>query len=116
MSFQDKTLECSDCGNTFTFSAEEQGQFQSRGYTNEPKRCPECRQARKARQYGNSSNSYGSYGNDSRGYTPRRQMFPTVCSECGKETEVPFEPSEGRPVYCSDCYRKVRLGAFATAR
>ena len=116
MSFQDKTLECFDCGNTFTFSVEEQEQFQSRGYTNEPKRCPECRQARKARQYGNSSNSYGSYGNDSRGYTPRRQMFPTVCSECGKETEVPFEPSEGRPVYCSDCYRKVRLGAFATAR
>jgi CxxC-x17-CxxC domain-containing protein len=103
MSFQDKTLECSDCGNTFTFSAEEQEQFQSRGYTNEPKRCPECRQARKAQQNRNSGNSYGSYG-----YTPRRQLFPAVCADCGKETEVPFEPSQGRPVYCSDCYRKVR--------
>ncbi len=113
MSFQDKTLECSDCGTTFTFSAEEQEQFQSRGYTNEPKRCPECRQARKARQHGNSSNSYGS---DSYSYRPRRQMFPAVCSECGKETEVPFEPREGRPVYCSDCYRKVRLSSFATSR
>ena len=48
MSFQDKTLTCSDCSNSFTFSAEEQEQFQSRGYTNEPKRCPECRQARKS--------------------------------------------------------------------
>jgi CxxC-x17-CxxC domain-containing protein len=93
MSFQDKTLECSDCGNTFTFSAEEQELFQTRGYTNEPKRCPECRQARKSERYG---------------YTTRRQMFPAVCADCGKETEVPFEPTQGRPVYCSDCYRKVR--------
>jgi CxxC-x17-CxxC domain-containing protein len=30
-----------------------------------------------------------------------------VCADCGKETEVPFEPSQGRPVYCRDCYRKV---------
>ena len=101
MSFQDKTIECSDCGNTFTFSAEEQEQFQSRGYTNEPKRCTECRQARKTRQNGNSGNSY-SYGSE-------RQMFPATCAECGKDTQVPFEPRQGRPVYCSDCYRKVRL-------
>jgi len=97
MTFQDKTLVCSDCGNSFTFSAEEQEQFQSRGYTNEPKRCLECRQARKADRYGSSGG----------GYRPR-QMFPAVCAECGKETEVPFEPSQGRPVYCSDCFRKVR--------
>jgi len=105
MSFQDKTLECSDCETTFTFSVEEQEQFQSRGYTNEPKRCPECRQARKSRQNRTGGNSYG---NSSYGYTPRRQLFPAVCADCGKETEVPFEPSQGRQVYCSDCYRKVR--------
>ena len=105
MSFQDKTLECFDCGKTFTFSVEEQEQFQSRGYTNEPKRCPECRQARKSERYGNSGSSYG---NGSYGSTPRRQLFPAVCSDCGKATEVPFEPRQGRPVYCSDCYRKVR--------
>jgi CxxC-x17-CxxC domain-containing protein len=97
MAFQDKTLQCSDCGATFTFSAEEQEFFQSKGYTNEPKRCPSCREARKAERYGS-----GSYGSS-------RKMFPVVCAECGKETEVPFEPREGRPVYCSDCYRKVRL-------
>jgi CxxC-x17-CxxC domain-containing protein len=99
MSFQDKSLQCSDCGATFTFSAEEQEFFQSRGYTNEPKRCPSCREARKAERYGNSG-----YGSRS-----RRQMFPAVCAQCGKETEVPFEPREGRPVYCSDCYRTIRL-------
>ncbi len=97
MSFQDKPLECSDCGATFTFSVEEQEFFQSKGYVNEPKRCPECRQARKSERYG----SGGSYGS-------RRQMFPAVCAECGKSTEVPFEPRGDRPVYCSDCYRKVR--------
>jgi CxxC-x17-CxxC domain-containing protein len=106
MSFQDKTLECSDCGNTFTFSVEDQEFFQSKGYTNEPKRCPECRQARKSERYGNGGNRYG---NGSYGYRAPRQMFPAVCADCGKETEVPFEPREGRPVYCSDCYRKVRL-------
>ena len=97
MAFQDKKLECSECGSEFTFSVEDQEFFQSKGYTNEPKRCPECRQARKAQRYGNG------------GYRSSRQMFPVVCAECGKDTEVPFEPRGDKPVYCSDCYRKVRL-------
>jgi len=40
MSFQDKSIRCSDCGTTFTFSAEDQEFFLSKGYTNEPKCCP----------------------------------------------------------------------------
>ena len=99
MSFKDKSLQCSDCGTAFTFSAEEQELFQSRGYTNEPKRCPSCRQARKAERGGNSNYGYGA----------PRQMFKVTCAECGKEAEVPFEPRGDKPVYCSDCYRKVRL-------
>jgi len=99
VSYQDKQLTCVECGNPFTFSADEQEFFASRGYTNEPKRCLPCRQARKSERYGGDS-SYGS--------RPRRQMFPAVCAQCGKETEVPFEPREGRPVYCSECFSKVR--------
>ena len=99
MSFQDKSIQCTDCGTTFTFSAEEQEFFASKGYTNDPKRCPSCREARKSERYGDSS-----FGSRS-----RRQMFPAVCAQCGKATEVPFEPREGRPVYCSDCYRKVKV-------
>jgi CxxC-x17-CxxC domain-containing protein len=102
MSFQDKSLQCSDCGATFTFSAQDQEFFQSKGYTNEPKRCPTCRDARKAER-GNSSS--GGYSNS---YSTSRQMFPATCSDCGKATQVPFEPRNGKPVYCSDCYRKVR--------
>ena len=96
MVFVDKTIQCSDCGDSFVFSAEEQEFFASKGYTNEPKRCPACRKARKAERYGDS------------GYKSRRQMFPVVCAQCGKDTEVPFEPREGRPVYCSDCYNTLR--------
>jgi len=98
MSFEDKSLQCSDCGATFTFSAEEQEFFASKGYTNEPKRCPACRQARKLERYAGGDQGYG-----------RRQMFPAVCAECGKETEVPFQPRDDRPVYCRDCYNKIKL-------
>ena len=96
MGYVDKTIQCADCGTNFTFSAEEQEFFASKGYANEPKRCPSCRQSRKAECYGNS------------GYRPQRRMFPVVCAQCGKDTEVPFEPREDRPVYCSDCYNKIR--------
>ncbi|MCX7912349.1 MAG: zinc-ribbon domain containing protein [Dehalococcoidales bacterium] len=95
MSFQDKTLQCAECGATFTFTAGEQEFFRSKGYTNEPKRCPTCRQARKGERNGSS-------------YRPR-QMYPAVCAQCGKDTEVPFEPREGRPVYCSNCFSKIRV-------
>jgi CxxC-x17-CxxC domain-containing protein len=101
MSFEDKNLTCSDCGASFTFSADEQQLFQERGYTNEPKRCPECRTARKSSRPAGSGYSSGNYG-------ASRQMFPVTCAECGKPTEVPFEPRGDRPVYCSDCYRKMR--------
>ena len=98
VSFEDRSLECSDCGTTFTFTADEQELFASRGYSNDPKRCPECRAARKSkRQYD------GNFGT-------QREMHPAVCAECGQETQVPFKPREDRPVYCSDCYRKIKPG------
>jgi len=102
MSFQDKSIQCSNCGATFTFSAEDQEFFQKKGFTNEPKRCPSCRQARKSERGGG-----GSYGGSS-SYGSPRQMFPATCASCGKQTEVPFEPRGDKPVYCSDCYRKVK--------
>ena len=36
----------------------------------------------------------------------KREMHKAVCADCRKECEVPFKPTEGRPVYCRDCYRK----------
>ena len=43
----------------------------------------------------------------SRGDDRPREMFKTVCSNCGKDCEVPFRPTTGKPVYCSDCFEKV---------
>lgn len=98
MSYQDKSLQCADCGATFTFSSNEQEFYASKGFTNEPRRCPTCRQARKTERNGNGGGSYSS----------QRQMYPAVCAECGKETQVPFQPRGDKPVYCSDCYSKTR--------
>ncbi|MBI2858586.1 MAG: zinc-ribbon domain containing protein [Chloroflexi bacterium] len=101
MSFADKTLKCVDCANDFVFTSSEQEMFASKGYANEPKRCPDCRAARR-QQRGDSVGGGGGYQHT------QREMFPTVCAACGKETQVPFEPRTGRPVYCSACYAKVR--------
>jgi CxxC-x17-CxxC domain-containing protein len=96
--YADKTLNCRDCGQAFIFTTGEQEFFASRGFTNEPSRCPECRAERKRTQ----SSSGGGYGG---GYERReREMFPATCSQCGKETQVPFQPRLDRPVYCSDCF------------
>jgi hypothetical protein len=60
MSFQDKSMKCSDCGTTFTFTSGEQEFFASKGFTNEPKRCVECRRAKKQRS--GSSDNYSFSG------------------------------------------------------
>ena len=37
-----------------------------------------------------------------------REMHKIICADCGKEDEVPFKPTEGRPVYCRECFAKRR--------
>ena len=96
MPYTDRTLTCQDCGQSFTFSADDQEFFATKGYT-EPKRCPSCRQARKAERGGGGGRSYGP-----------RELFPVTCSNCGKDTEVPFRPRGDRPVYCSECFAQQR--------
>jgi len=95
MSYEDRTLTCQDCGQEFTFSADDQQYHAEKGYTNEPKRCPLCRASRRA--------SGGNGGGYSSG---RREMHPATCAQCGKQTQVPFLPSGVRPVYCSDCFSR----------
>lgn len=94
MTYQDKQIQCVECGNNFTFTAREQEFFASKGYANEPKRCLSCRQKR--RTTGNADNASGN--------SSPRQMYPAVCAQCGKECQVPFQPRQGKPVYCSECY------------
>ena len=93
MAFEEKTLVCRECGVSFPFTEGEQEFYQSRGLMHEPARCPTCRSAR--RRTGLNSDQ-------------PRTMYPATCASCGVETEVPFEPRQGRPVYCNDCFRTVR--------
>ena len=60
MSFEEKMIRCCDCGTTFAFTTGEQEIYHSKGFTNEPKRCPPCRRARKAERSGGGSSSYSS--------------------------------------------------------
>jgi CxxC-x17-CxxC domain-containing protein len=105
----DIVLTCRDCGQDFTFTSGEQDFYASRGFS-EPSRCADCRAARKAQRDGGSYDSYGSssYGGgySSRGGRGTREMFSATCSSCGKEAQVPFQPSGDKPVYCSDCFQQ----------
>lgn len=133
MSFEDKTIVCSDCGTEFIHSADDQNRYAERGFTNEPKRCRECREKRKTQSAGGGRGSRGGggggggggYGGGGGGYggggggrggrggfggggAGPKQMFDAVCAECGAQTTVPFKPAQGRPVYCRDCFRAHR--------
>ena len=110
MSYTDQTLTCRDCGAPFTFTSGEQEFHASKGFTNQPGRCPECRAARRAERggssYGGSSSGGGSYSGGS--YGGQREMFTATCASCGNEARVPFQPRGDKPVYCSDCFSKQR--------
>ena len=90
MALEEKTLKCLDCGQDFAFTVGEQEFYQSHGLQNEPRRCPACRSAKRK----------------SRGDGRPREMHTVTCAGCGAETQVPFEPSQGRPVFCRECYAK----------
>jgi CxxC-x17-CxxC domain-containing protein len=104
--FTDKPLECADCGATFTFTVGEQEFYSTKGFTNEPRRCPTCRSARKQDRGG-----FGGGGSAGRFGAPR-QMYSITCAQCGREAEVPFEPRQGRPVYCNDCFSRERPARY----
>ncbi|TSD03116.1 MAG: hypothetical protein Greene071436_351, partial [Parcubacteria group bacterium Greene0714_36] len=40
------------------------------------------------------------------------KMFETICSNCGKQTTVPFKPDGRRPAYCLNCLRKIEDGTL----
>ncbi len=110
----DQNLTCTDCGKQFTFTESEQEFYQSKGFST-PGRCPDCRAVRKAAREGGRSYSGGSYSGGG-SYGGERQMYPAVCAQCGKETQVPFQPRGDRPVYCSDCYRAQQGGSSSSGR
>lgn len=117
MSFTDKTLKCADCSADFVFTANEQEFYSSKGFQNEPKRCPDCRAAKKAQGRGGGGRGFGSRGGGGRGFgggggrgrgDGPTQKFAATCSRCGTQFDAPFEPKPGRSIFCRDCFKQER--------
>ncbi|MFY9659355.1 MAG: zinc-ribbon domain containing protein [Terriglobales bacterium] len=106
MEYRDKVLKCIDCGTDFVFTAGEQLFFHDKKFTNEPKRCKNCKGKRVSVL---GSASHGS----PRGHSYVKTETRTNCSQCGKDTTVPFRPTQGRPVLCRDCFQQGRRVASA---
>jgi CxxC-x17-CxxC domain-containing protein len=93
--FEDRVLKCVDCGSDFEFTAGEQQFYHEKDFKNEPKRCKSCKAKRQS-------------GPSDRGGAPGRVETTAVCSHCGRETTLPFKPTQGRPVYCRECFKEHR--------
>jgi CxxC-x17-CxxC domain-containing protein len=125
-----QTLVCADCEKSFVYSIEEQAFCAERGFR-QPVCCPECRARRRAERNAEAikaheaatgaqswQEGFGNFGgavavsNPPRRLTklrgPRergpRFVYPAVCTACGRDTEVPFPPRGGRPVFCRECF------------
>jgi CxxC-x17-CxxC domain-containing protein len=93
MEFQDRVLHCVDCGAEFTWTAGEQAFYADKKFKNEPKRCRACKARRAAHPVASSG--------------PRERVeTQATCSACGKTTTVPFKPTQGRPVFCRECFQQ----------
>ncbi|MGE0199447.1 MAG: CxxC-x17-CxxC domain-containing protein [Candidatus Melainabacteria bacterium] len=93
--FEDKQLNCIVCANAFTFTAGEQEFFSAKGFQ-DPTKCKPCRDAAKQARRGGGGGDYG------RG---PRQLYDAVCASCGVQTQVPFQPTGEKPVYCRECFQ-----------
>jgi CxxC-x17-CxxC domain-containing protein len=102
MEFQDKVLKCIDCGQDFVFTAGEQIFFHDKQFQNLPKRCKICKQKRSPAAKG-TPNQFN------------KQETVAVCSNCGKETTLPFRPTQNRPVFCRECFGRQKKAATAHA-
>lgn len=88
--YTEKTITCKDCKKEFVFTSGEQEFFASLGHQ-DPVRCKDCRASRRK---------------DRPDDRPKADLFDAICSSCGNDCKVPFQPSGDRPVYCRDCYKK----------
>ena len=93
MEFHDRTLVCVECHQEFIFTAGEQLFYHDKNFKNEPKRCKACKTKRASRPAGAAQ-------------ARERVETQTTCSECGRVTTVPFKPTQGRPVYCRECFQQ----------
>ena len=97
--YQDLLIECIDCAEGFTWTAGEQQFFYDKNLLNPPKRCKQCKKAKNRRLEAIELSKI----------TGKRHRIEVKaqCAMCSTVTTVPFYPSQGRPVYCRDCFLKM---------
>ncbi|MBX7218534.1 MAG: zinc-ribbon domain containing protein [Blastocatellia bacterium] len=99
--YVDQTLNCIECGCEFVFTAGEQLFFTDKGLKNSPKRCKPCK-IKKNERFNALLSMMSTDGSK-----PRIQVA-VECAQCGVNTTVPFLPTQGRPVYCRECFLKMQ--------
>ena len=75
---------------------------------NRPVLCSDCFQDSKGGQRSGPRRDFGDRGRDSR----QSAMHHAVCSDCGRDCEVPFKPTGNKPIFCSDCFAHQKSGGF----
>ena len=99
MAYGERTSEyfkatCADCGN--------ECEVPFKPTEGKPVYCRDCFAKHKPARDNDSRGRYG----DRRQSRGERELFTATCAECGNECQVPFRPTEGKPVYCRDCFQK----------
>ncbi|MHB1457135.1 MAG: DEAD/DEAH box helicase [Armatimonadota bacterium] len=97
MDIQDISCVCRDCGTDFFFTAQEQLSFRKNGFA-APTRCPVCHEKRVGRR--------------KTGRSGKAEVYISSCATCGKDAELPFKPTNDKPVLCKECFRaQIELNA-----
>lgn len=96
----DKPIFCIDCAHEFIWTAGEQAFFREKNLLNPPKRCKECKKAKNRRLEAiELAHTTGQ---------PHKIEVRADCARCSESTTVPFYPSQGRPVYCRECFTEIK--------
>ena len=94
--FEDASIHCIDCSQTFIWTAGEQIFFRDKQLQNPPKRCKDCKKAKNRRLEAiELARTTGKR---------HRIEVRAECARCSTVTTVPFYPCQGRPVYCRSCF------------
>ena len=98
--FEDTSIVCIDCVHEFIWTAGEQLFFREKNLQNPPKRCKECKKAKNRRLEAiELAHTTGQ---------PHKIEVRADCARCSTSTTVPFYPSQGRPVYCRQCFNEMK--------
>lgn len=87
--FEDKKLECEECGTEFLWDASEQAYFEKKGFKKVPKRCRACRAKKKIQEKEEKENEK-----------------EITCVKCGKKSFITTELAPDEEALCLECYIK----------